>query len=133
MGCFRLDTVWEDELSMDNEEQRIIFKPVFDAERTVWFDPDSKETDRCDAMWALEMYSMTPAAFKAEWPDADYDSMNVDTENSQYDWCSPDVVYVGRYFEVRIEKTTITRYANPLTGQVEDYDDEQVKEIKDEL
>lgn len=133
MGCFRLDTVWEDELSMDNEEQRIIFKPVFDAERTVWFDPDSKETDRCDAMWALEMYSMTPEAFKAEWPGADYDSMNVDTENSQYDWCSSDVVYVGRYFEVRIEKTTITRYMNPLTGQVEDYDEEQVKEIKDEL
>lgn len=133
MGCFRLDTVWEDELSMDNEEQRIIFKPVFDAERTVWFDPDSKETDRSDSMWALEMYSMTPAAFKAEWHDADYDSMSVDTENSQYDWCSTDVVYVGRYFEVRIEKTTITRYMNPLTGQVEDYDDEQVKEIKDEL
>jgi len=133
MGCFRLDTVWEDELSMDNEEQRIIFKPVYDAERTVWFDPDSKETDRCDAMWALEMYSMTPDAFKAEWQDADYDSMSIDTDGSKYDWCSPDVVYVGRYFEVRIEKTTITRYMNPMTGQVEDYDDDQVKEIADEL
>ncbi len=133
MGCFRLDTVWEDELSMDNEEQRIIFKPVYDAERTVWFDPDSKETDRSDAMWALEMYSLTPDAFKAEWPDADYDSMSIDNDGSQYDWCTPDVVYVGRYFEVRIEKTTITRYMNPITGQTEDYDDEQVKEIADEL
>lgn len=133
MGCFRLDTVWEDELSMDNEEQRIIFKPVYDAERTVWFDPDSKESDRCDAMWALEMYSMTPDAFKAEWPDADYDSMSIDTDGSQYDWCSQDVVYVGRYFEVRIEKATITRYHSPMTGETEDYDDEQVKEIADEL
>ncbi len=133
MGCFRLDTVWEDELSMDNEEQRIIFKPVYDAERTVWFDPDSKESDRCDAMWALEMYSMTPSAFKAEWPKADYDSMSIDTDGSQYDWCSPDVVYVGRYFEVRIEKTTITRYMNPITSQTADYDDEQVKEVADEL
>lgn len=133
MGCWRLDTEWEDEYDLDNESQRIRFKPVFDPERTVFFDPDSKEYDRCDAMWAMEMYSMTREAFEEEYPDADTASMGVDSENAQYDWNQPDAIYLARYYEVRIEKVTITRYMNPMTGQTEDYDDEQIKEIKDEL
>lgn len=133
MGCWRLDTEWEDEYDLDNESQRIRFKPVFDPERTVFFDPDSKEYDRCDAMWAMEMYSMTREAFEEEYPDADTASMGVDSENAQYDWNQPDAIYLARYYEVRIEKVTITRYMNPMTGQTEDYDDDQIKEIKDEL
>lgn len=133
MGCWRLDTEWEDEYDLDSESQRIRFKPVFDPERTVFFDPDSKEYDRCDAMWAMEMYSMTREAFEEEYPDADTASMGVDSENAQYDWNQPDAIYLARYYEVRIEKVTITRYMNPMTGQTEDYDDDQIKEIKDEL
>lgn len=133
MGCWRLDTEWEDEYDLDNESQRIRFKPVFDPERTVFFDPDSKEYDRCDAMWAMEMYSMTREAFEEEYQGADTASMGVDSENAQYDWSQPDAIYLARYYEVRIEKVTITRYMNPMTGQTEDYDDEQIKEIKDEL
>ena len=133
MGCWRLDTEWEDEYDLDNESQRIRFKPVFDPERTVFFDPDSKEYDRCDAMWAMEMYSMTREAFEEEYPDADTASMGVDSENAQYDWNQPDAIYLARYYEVRIEKVTITRYMNPMTRQTEDYDDEQINEIKDEL
>lgn len=133
MGCWRLDTAWEDEYDVGNEAQRIMFKPVFDPERTVFFDPDSKEYDRCDAMWAMEMYSMTREAFEEEYPDADTASMGVDSENAQYDWNQPDAIYLARYYEVRIEKVTITRYMNPMTGQTEDYDDDQIKEIKDEL
>lgn len=133
MGCWRLDTEWEDEYDLDNESQRIRFKPVFDPERTVFFDPDSKEYDRCDAMWAMEMYSMTREAFEEEYPDADTASMGVDSENAQYDWNQPDAIYLARYYEVRIEKVTITRYMNPMTGQTEDYDDDQINEIKDEL
>lgn len=132
-GCFRMCADYEDEMDPSNEQRRISLVPVYDPATCVFFDQDSKQYDRSDATWALEMFSMTPEAFEKEYPDAIAASLSRDDFGTQYDWSTPDAIYVARYYEVRIEKVTISAWRNTLTGESAIYDDEQIKEIKDEL
>ncbi len=132
-GCFRMCADYEDEMDPSNEQRRISLFPVYDPATCVFFDQDSKQYDRSDAMWALEMFSMTPKAFENEYPKAIAASLSRDDFGTQYDWATPDAIYVARYYEVRIEKVTLSSWRNALTGESAIYDDEQIKEIKDEL
>ncbi|ENG4187255.1 portal protein [Providencia rettgeri] len=132
-GCFRMCADYEDEMDPSNEQRRISLVPVYDPATCVFFDQDSKQYDRSDATWALEMFSMTPEAFEKEYPDAIAASLSRDDFGTQYDWSTPEAIYVARYYEVRIEKTTISAWRNTLTGESAIYDDEQIKEVKDEL
>ena len=59
-GCFRMCADYEDEMDPSNEQRRISLLPVYDPATCVFFDQDSKQYDRSDAMWAMEMFSMTP-------------------------------------------------------------------------
>ncbi|MFA8218346.1 portal protein [Escherichia coli] len=101
-GCFRMCADYEDEMDPSNEQRRISLLPVYDPATCVFFDQDSKQYDRSDAMWAMEMFSMTPKAFEAEYPDSIAASLSRDDTGTQYDWSTPDAIYVGRYYEVRI-------------------------------
>lgn len=132
-GCFRMCADYEDEMDPSNEQRRISLLPVYDAATCVFFDLDSKQYDRSDAMWALEMFSMTPAAFKAEYPKAMMASMDRSDTGTQFDWCTPDAIYVARYYEVRIEKVTLTAYRNPITNETATYDSDQIADVIDEL
>ncbi|WP_391529452.1 portal protein [Photorhabdus akhurstii] len=132
-GCFRLCADYEDEMDPSNEQRRISLVPIYDPATCVFFDQDSKQYDRSDAMWALEMFSMTPEAFQAEYPTSNMASLNRDDTGTQYDWSTPEAIYVARYYEVRIEKTQISAWRNPITGATAVYDSEQIKDIIDEL
>lgn len=133
MGCWRLCAEYEDEMDPTNEQQRISFLPVYDPANCVFFDQDAKQYDRSDAMWAMEMFSMTPDAFKAEYPDAQCASLDHSTDNSQYDWNTPDAVYVGRYYEIKVENVKLMAYQSLMTGERATYDEDEIKDIKDEL
>ncbi|WP_088543482.1 portal protein [Escherichia coli] len=132
-GCFRMCADYEDEMDPSNEQRRISLLPVYDPATCVFFDQDSKQYDRSDAMWAMEMFSMTPKAFEAEYPDSIAASLSRDDTGTQYDWSTPDAIYVGRYYEVRIEKVKLTAWRNPVSGETAIYDEEQIKDIVDEL
>lgn len=133
MGCWRLSCDYEDEMDPTNEQRRISIWPVYDPANCVYFDPDSKQYDRSDSTWAMEMFSMSPEAFKDEFPNAECASLDHNTDNSQYDWNTPDAVYVGRYYEVRVERVKLLAYRNPLTGESSIYDEDEIKDIQDEL
>lgn len=133
MGCWRLCAEYEDEMDPTNEQQRISFLPVYDPANCVFFDQDAKQYDRSDAMWAMEMFSMTPDAFKAEYPEAQCASLDHSTDNSQYDWNTPDAVYVGRYYEIKVENVKLMAYQSLMTGERAIYDEDEIKYIKDEL
>lgn len=133
MGCWRLCAEYEDEMDPTNEQQRISFLPVYDPANCVFFDQDAKQYDRSDAMWAMEMFSMTPDAFKAEYPEAQCASLDHSTDNSQYDWNTPDAVYVGRYYEIKVENVKLMAYQSLMTGERAIYDEDEIKDIKDEL
>lgn len=132
-GCWRMCADYEDEMDPSNEQRRISLLPVYDPATCVFFDQDSKQYDRSDATWAMEMFSMTPKAFEAEYPDSIAASLSKDDSGTQYDWSTPDAIYVGRYYEVRTEKVKISAWHNQITNATAIYDEDQIKDIEDEL
>jgi hypothetical protein len=53
IGAWRLRTVYEDDEDEDNDRQRIMFEPIFDADSSVFFDLNSKRQDKSDAQVLL--------------------------------------------------------------------------------
>jgi hypothetical protein len=98
-GAFRLRACEEDEEDEENEQQRIKIEPIFDADSCVFFDLDAKRQDKADANYCFVLTSMTHDAYKEEYSD-DPSSWNKDITNSEFDWCTPDIVYVAEYYVV---------------------------------
>ncbi|MER0117120.1 portal protein [Acinetobacter baumannii] len=98
-GAFRLRACEEDEEDEENERQRIKIEPIFDADSCVFFDLDAKRQDKADANFCFVLTSMTHDAYKEEYGE-DPASWNKDISNSEFDWCTPDIVYVAEYYVV---------------------------------
>ncbi|WP_457970622.1 portal protein [Acinetobacter calcoaceticus] len=98
-GAFRLRACEEDEEDEENERQRIKIEPIFDADSCVFFDLDAKRQDKADANFCFVLTSMTHDAYQEEYKD-DPASWNKDISNSEFDWCTPDIVYVAEYYVV---------------------------------
>jgi len=118
-GAWRLRNIYEDDEDEDNERQRIIIEPIFDADSSVFFDLNAKRQDKSDARFAFVVTSMTRASYKEEWGD---DPTNWPKEIHQYefDWCTPDVVYVAEYYKVEDVNETI-RIFRAIDGTEERY------------
>jgi hypothetical protein len=134
MGAFRMDTELEDEFDPDNEARHIVFYPIYDPASCLFVDLDSKMYDRSDAMWMAELFSMTPEKYEERYPDAlaPEDLMAIDS-GKQFDWATKDAIYIARYYEVKIEDTTVISYKNPITGETAVYDEDDIEQIEDEL
>lgn len=128
MGCFRLDAPLIDEFDPANEGRRVAFWPVYDAASCVFFDTGSKQYDRSDALWAMEIFGMSKDDFEEQYPDAM--SASIEKEDGRvFDWVTPELIYVGRYYCVKHEETTITQYTNLMTQDTAIYDDEQLADV----
>ena len=123
-GAWRLRTVYEDESDEDNEKQRIRFEPIFDADSSVFFDLDAKRQDKADAKTCYVLISMTPEAYRAEFDD-DPTTWNKNWDLAQFDWNTPDVVYVAEVYKVEEVSETLRIF---LT-----LDGEEVKYTEDDF
>ncbi|MBU6162650.1 MAG: hypothetical protein KGO50_16155 [Myxococcales bacterium] len=118
-GAFRLRTVYEDEEDPDNERQRIVIEPIFDADSSVYFDLQAKRQDKADAKRCFVLTSMTRNAYKAEWGD-DPSSWPKQIHQHEFDWLTPDIVYVAEYYRIEEVRETI-RIWQTLDGEEEKY------------
>lgn len=109
MGAWRLRAEYEDEEDEDNEYQRIRFEPIFDADSSVFFDLNAKRQDKSDARSCYVLTSMTHDAFRDEWNDDPATWPKV-VYQRQFDWLTPDVVYVAEVYKVEEAKETIYFY-----------------------
>jgi len=98
-GAARLRTRYEDEEDEDDTRQRIDIVAITDADSCVFFDPDAKRQDKADAKWAIVLTGMSREAYKEEYGD-DPSSWPKSIHQCEFDWATPDVVYVGEYYEV---------------------------------
>lgn len=98
-GAWRLRTVYEDEADEENEHQRIVFEPIFDADSTVFFDIGAKRQDKADAKRCFVLSSMMRQSYIDEWGD-DPASWPKEIQQQEFDWCTPDLVFVGEYYRV---------------------------------
>ena len=105
-GAFRLHTEYENEEDDDDEKQRIRIAPIFDADSSVFFDLDAKRQDKADAKHCFVITSQSRASYAEDWDD-DPSSWPKDIKRSEFDWLTPDVVYVAEYYRLEMESQTI--------------------------
>jgi hypothetical protein len=129
IGAWRLRTVYENEEDPEDDRQRIRIEPIFDADSSVFFDLQAKRQDKSDARFCFVVTSMTQQAYKDTWDD-DPASWPKIIHQYEFDWCTPDVVYVAEYFKVE-EKTETIRIFQTITGEEERYTQENF--AKDEM
>ena len=130
-GAFRLHTEYENEEDEDDEEQRIRIAPIFDADSSVFFDLDAKRQDKADAKHCFVITSQSRAAYMEEWGD-DPSSWPKDIKRSEFDWLTPDVVYVAEYYRQEMQTQTIRVFRHLDGSEVKhpDADFEEDEELE---
>ncbi len=118
-GAWRIRTAYEDEEDAEDERQRIRIEPIFDADSSVFFDLGAKRQDKSDAKFCFVVTSMTRQAYKDTWGDDPTDWPKI-IHQYEFDWCTPDVVYVAEYYKVE-EKSETIRIFQTIAGEEERY------------
>lgn len=102
-GAARVRACYEDEEDEEDARQRLRIEPIFDADSSVFYNLDAKRQDKSDARRCWVLTSMSWGAFEEQfghnpstWPKS--------ITQSQFDWCTPTVVYVAEFY--KIEETT---------------------------
>jgi len=130
-GAWRLRASYEDEEDDENEAQRIRIEPIFDADSSVFFDLDAKRQDKADATRCFVLTAMTHGAFKAEFGHEPA-SWDKDVQQNEFDWNTPDVVYVAEYYRV-VETSEIVHVFEGLDGSEMRVPDKELKEDPEKL
>jgi hypothetical protein len=118
-GAWRLRTAYEDDENDEDERQRIRIEPIYDADSSVFFDLDAKRQDKADAKYCFVLYSMTYEAYKAEWND-DPTTWPKEIHQYEFDWDTPDVVFVAEYYRVEETRETVRIFLT-IQGEEERY------------
>lgn len=125
-GAWRLRADYEDDEDEENEYQRIYIEPIYDADSSVFFDPNSKRQDKSDAEFCFVMNSMDYETFKDEF-GVDPASVPKEVDLSEYDWVGTDYVYVAEYYKKEKKVEAINIYQG-LTGEKETLKQEDIKD-----
>ena len=102
-GAWRLTTCYVDEEDDDDDRQRVAFEPIFDADSCVFFDLDAKKQDKSDARRCWVMTAMTPDAYREAY-GRDPAGMQRMVTQVEFDWFTPDLVYVAEAYEVEEQR-----------------------------
>lgn len=125
-GAWRLRACYEDEEDDENEHQRIKIEPIYDADSSVFFDLGAKRQDKADAKYCYVIYSVPRKQYIEEWGD-DPASWPKEIHQYEFDWLTPDVVFIAEYYKVEEVKETINVY-RLLDGSEERYIDEELED-----
>lgn len=126
IGAWRLRAEYENPLDDEDDRQRIRFEPIFDADSSVFFDTDARRFDKSDAKHCWVVYSQEREAYVAEWGD-DPASWPKDTEYQEFDWATPDLVYLCEYYRVEDKSHTVHVFKG-MDGEEVRYSDEELIE-----
>lgn len=130
-GAFRLRNCYVDESDDEDERQTIKFEPIYDADSTVFFDPQAKRQDKADAKFCFVLASMSPEAYMETYGD-NPQSWEKSIEDNEFDWVMPDIVWVAEYYEVQTVKKTVYIYET-IAGIEERYTDDDFDDDESDL
>lgn len=132
MGAIRLRARYENELDDDDTRQRIAIEPLYEADSTVFFSLDGKRYDKADARRCYVLSSMARDDYEREY-DQDPASMPKFITRNEFDWCTPDVVWIAEVYEVE-EKTELVHFFRGLALGDDEPDEMEVpdKELQEE-
>lgn len=131
-GAWRICAEYEDEYDEDDDRQRIKFEPIYDADTTVYFDASAKRQDKSDAKHCFVLNGMTHEAYKDEYED-DPKTWPKDVGSTEFDWSTPELVYVAEYYRVEETTRTVVKYKT-VGGRIEahnqdDLDDQDIADL----
>jgi hypothetical protein len=129
-GAWRLRTKYEDDEDPDDETQRIIIEPIFDADVSVFFDLQAKRQDKADARKCFIISSMSRPAYEEEYGD-DPTSWPKELAARSFDWCTPDVVYVAEYYAIEEKKETLHVWKKLDGSEIKLSDDELEDQLEE--
>ncbi len=130
-GAWRLCTEYVDEEDPEDERQRIVFEPIYDADSCVFFDLNAKRQDKSDASYAYVLSSMTPEAYREAYDD-DPATWSHDVDSTEFDWSTQNAVYVAEYYRIEHKRVNIHVWGT-LTGEEIRLDDEELEGQYDKL
>ena len=131
-GAWRLRAEYENDEDDEDERQRIRIEPIFDADSSVFFDLQAKRQDKADATVCYVLTSMTHSAYEETYGESP-SSWPKEIHQYEFDWCTPDVVFVAEYYRIEIKSETVHIYRG-LDGDEERYrGDELTEDLVEEL
>lgn len=130
-GAWRLRTEYEDAEDTEDERQRVRIEPIFDADSSVFFDLSAKRQDKADARKCFVLTSMMRQDYIDEYDD-DPDSWNKEVGQCEFDWVTPDVVFIAEYYKIE-EECSIIYVWEHLDGSEERLTEEELNTEKREL
>lgn len=116
MGAYKICSEYEDEYDEDDERQRLVFEPIYDADQCVFFDNAAKRQDKSDAKWCFNIASMTREDYEDKYGKEVPSSFNK-VNQLVYEWFSNDLVRVAEYYEVELKKETVETYKLAISGE----------------
>ena len=118
-GAWRLRNEYEDEYDDEDDRQRIRIEPIYDADSTVFFDLNAKRQDKSDARSCYVLTAMTREAYRDQYDD-DPASWPQEISDREFDWSTPDMVYIAEVYKVEERNETI-RIFQTVSGEEERY------------
>jgi len=120
-GAFRLKTTYVNEEDDEDERQRIAIEPIFDADSSVFFDLGAKRQDKADAKRCFVVTAVPRKTYIAEYDD-DPATWPKEIHQYEFDWATPDVVFVAEYYRIE-DRTETIRIFETVVGEEERYTD----------
>ncbi len=133
MGGWRLRAIEEDDEDPDNERQKLILEPIYDADICLFFDDNAQRQDKSDAKWGACLYAKTRTAYIKEFGEDIVPIPTTFTMGCPFDWITKDIIYIAEYYEIEKHSETLNIYHNKY-GQEEkifisDLTDEKEEEL----
>lgn len=132
IGHWKLGAEFVDDEDPDNDEQRIIFEPIFSSFNMVLWHSNAKRYDKRDAKRCTLLHRMTKEAFEEQWPDHAADSITQPHDRSVFNWGDSQNIFVGEHYEVIRKKELVFVFENE-DGDVRNLWESEVKDLLDEL
>lgn len=122
IGAIMVIPEYEDEYGEDDDKQRIRFKPINEADTTVYWDSGAQRYDKADAKHVTIVRAMSSAAFERKYnkEPASFDEL----DGIRFDWRDGDNIKVAEHYVVDERKRDMVKLEH-------EHDDEPVTLYKD--
>ena len=141
VGAWMLYTKYESN-TVGNDRQVIVRKPIFEANNTVFWDPDSKLLDKSSATYCSVLTAYTEEGYKKLVKDltgetlksVDADSFKHPEHSYTFPWLGGQSkkIYVTNFFHVKEVTETILTMEDPL-GETLELRESDLKDIMDDM
>ncbi len=134
MAAWKISTEYVDEEDDENDDQNIIFEPVYSAHASVVWDPNAKRMDKADAKWCFILHELDRETLEEQFPDADLASFSHVNDRREFNWNSnTNTYFIAERYGIVETKTKAITYRHPISDEKRTYDAEEIADVTDEL